>query len=157
MSELLRSYQWDFMMKDLDVCTNTAPPRDLSSSRHTVLVMDDDEMVRAMLAIILKRLGYQVKTCVNGEEAIEEYRSAKEAGTPYLTVIVDLVIPGGMGGKEAAKYILRIDPGAKLIVSSGRLADPAMTDYKNHGFHASLPKPYTASDLAKILTALQPI
>jgi two-component system, cell cycle sensor histidine kinase and response regulator CckA len=117
----------------------------------SVLVMDDDEMIRDMAAMLLKRLGYIATTCVNGEEAIALYRNAKESGTPYLTVIIDLMIIGGMGGKDAAKQILCIDPGARLIVSSGNSADPAMADYKSYGFHASLPKPYKPSDMAAVL------
>ena len=129
-----------------------------SSTGHmvvSVLVMDDDEMIRDMAAILLKRLGYNPTTCVNGEEAIELYRTAKESGTPYLAVIIDLMILDGMGGKDAAKHILRIDPGARLIVSTGNSADPVMADYESYGFHASLPKPYGPSDMAAVLaTAL---
>jgi len=120
----------------------------------SVLVMDDDETIRDLSAFIIKHLGYNVTTCVNGEEAIELYKSAKESGSPYLTVIIDLMIYGGMGGKDAAQHILRIDPNAKLIVSSGNSADPVIADYKRYGFCASLPKPYKPSDMAKLLTSL---
>ena len=85
------------------------PSNEPSTTDHdlgTVLVMDDDEMIRTMAAVLLERLGYNATTCVNGEEAIELYRHAKESGSPYLTVIIDLMILGGMGGKDAAKQIL---------------------------------------------------
>jgi two-component system, cell cycle sensor histidine kinase and response regulator CckA len=120
----------------------------------SVLVMDDEENIRYMAAAMLKYLGYSVTTCANGEEAIELYRNAKESGTPYLTVIMDLIIYGGMGGEDAAKQILLIDSNAKLIVSSGYLDDPVMADHKSFGFLASLPKPYKSSDLAEALATL---
>jgi two-component system, cell cycle sensor histidine kinase and response regulator CckA len=132
------------------------PSGRLSTSVHavgSVLVMDDDEAIRVLAVFILEHLGYTVTTCVNGEEAIELYRNAKESGTPYLTGIIDLMILGGMGGKDAAKHILRIDPVARLIVSSGNSADPIMAHYESYGFHASLPKPYKISDLAKLLAS----
>jgi len=129
-------------------------PSTLDHTVACVLVMDDDEMIRNLSAGILERIGYNVTTCTKGEEAIELYKNAKQYGTPYLTVIIDLMILGGMGGQETAKEILRIDPGAKLIVSSGNSASPVMADYKSYGFHASLPKPYRISDLATILESL---
>lgn len=120
----------------------------------SVLVMDDDEAIRVMAAFILEHLGYDATTCVNGEEAIELYRIAGESGTPYLAVIIDLMILGGMGGKDAAQHILRIDPTARLIVSSGNSADPAMANYVSYGFYASLPKPYKPSDMAAVLATV---
>jgi len=120
----------------------------------SVLVMDDDETIRDLSAFILEHLGYNVTTCINGEEAIEYYKSSIESGTPYLTVIIDLMIYGGMGGKDAAQHILRIDPCAKLIVSSGNSSDPVMADYGSYGFCASLPKPYKPSEMAKLLAHL---
>ena len=126
----------------------------MNSAIGSVLVMDDDEMIRAMSTILLKRLGYNATTCVNGEEAIELYRNAKESGTPYIAVIIDLMIPHGMGGKDAAKQILRIDPDARLIVSTGNSADPVMADYESYGFYASLPKPYKPSDMAAVLATV---
>ena len=119
-----------------------------------ILVMDDEETVRDIASAMLKILGYSATTCSNGEEAVELYCKAKESGTPYLTVIMDLTIQGGMGGKDAAEKILLSDPNAKLVVSSGYSDDPVMADHKSFGFCLSLPKPYRPSDLAKILTEL---
>lgn len=116
--------------------------------------MDDDEMIRDMAAILLKRLGYNPTACVNGEEAIELYRNAREAGTPHLAVIIDLMILDGMCGQEAAREILHMDPSARLIVSTGNSFDPVMADYESYGFHASLPKPYTPSDMAAVLATV---
>jgi len=141
-------------MKPTSSIHQETPSCGLSTTDHatgSILVMDDDEMIREMAAILLVRLGYNPTTCVNGEEAIELYRTAKESGTPYRAVIIDLMILDGMGGKDAAKQILSIDPGARLIVSTGNSADPVMADYESYGFHASLPKPYGPSDMAAVL------
>jgi two-component system, cell cycle sensor histidine kinase and response regulator CckA len=123
-------------------------------SIHSILVMDDEKSIRDVTASMLKYLGYEVTTCANGEDAIELYRNAKESGTPYLAVIMDLIIYGGMGGEDAAKQILHIDSNAKLIVSSGYLENPAMVDHQSFGFCGSLPKPYKSSDLAEALAPL---
>ena len=126
----------------------------IDCSGRPILVMDDEAIIRNIVASMLKHLGYTATTCATGEEAIELYRTAKESGTPYFTVIMDLTVFGGMGGKDAAKQILLIDPNAKLIVSSGYSDDPVMADHKSFGFCLSLPKPYRSSDMAEILVAL---
>jgi CheY-like chemotaxis protein len=122
--------------------------------QNSILVMDDEKMIRNLISSMLEMLGYQVATCSNGEEAIELYKNALQSGTPYLTVVMDLTICGGMGGKDAAKQILLIDANAKLIVSSGYSDDPVMANHRHYGFSALLPKPYTVSDLARVLNAL---
>ena len=120
----------------------------------SILVMDDEKIIRDLAASMLECLGYNVSVCANGEEAIERYNNARDSGNPYLTVLMDLTIHGGMGGKDAAMHILRIDPNAKLIVSSGYSADPVMADHKSFGFLLSLPKPYRVSDMAEVLATL---
>ncbi|QSV46943.1 hybrid sensor histidine kinase/response regulator [Geobacter benzoatilyticus] len=115
-----------------------------------VLVMDDDEMVRDFATMALERLGHVVATCGNGGEAIASYRAAKEAGTPFSVVIMDLTIPGGMGGAETARRIRDFDPDALLVVSSGYSDDPVMANYREYGFCAALEKPYTAAKIAEI-------
>ena len=120
-----------------------------------VLVMDDEEMLRELSEQILSHLGYQVTTCANGEEAIKLYVSAKEEGEPFFTVIMDLTIPGGMGGKEAAQHILGYDPAARLIVSSGYSNDLALSDYGNYGFCGAVVKPYKVAELANTLESLR--
>ncbi|MHC1696832.1 MAG: CHASE4 domain-containing protein [Geobacteraceae bacterium] len=112
-----------------------------------ILVMDDEEMIRNLSAELLSLLGYQVYTCSSGEEAIDMYKTALEIGNPLCAVIMDLTIPGGMGGKEAAQSILAIDPAARLIVSSGYSNDPVLAEYSKYGFVAAVSKPYTADKL----------
>jgi two-component system, cell cycle sensor histidine kinase and response regulator CckA len=118
----------------------------------TVLVMDDEEIVRALATITLVHAGYTVETCENGDEAIAMYCWAKNAGTPFIATIMDLTIPGGMGGAEAARQILAFDPEAVLIVSSGYSADPVMANHRQYGFRAAIEKPYKAQDIFRVIT-----
>lgn len=120
----------------------------------SILVMDDEEMIRDIAREILEYLGYQVTTCATGEEAVALYKAARESGAPFLAVIMDLTIQGGMGGKEAAQYILSIDPAARLIVSSGYSGDPVMAEYGNYGFSGAVVKPYEAMEIAQVLSAV---
>jgi PAS domain S-box-containing protein len=124
-----------------------------ASCGGSVLVMDDEEMIRDLTSAMLTQLGYEVKTCADGGEAVSRYRAALEAGAPFSAVIMDLTIPGGMGGKEAAGMILALDPEARLIVSSGYSNDPVMAQYADFGFSATLLKPYTVSDIAQALAS----
>ena len=136
--------------------TNSLHGRSVTgNSDHSILVMDDEKIIRELAASMLECLSYKATTCTKGEEAIELYRIAKDSGTPYLAVIMDLTIFGGMGGKGAAQQILRIDRNAKLIVSSGYSDDPVMADHRKYGFRSMLPKPYKISDLAKVLDDLR--
>lgn len=120
----------------------------------TVLVMDDEQIVRNVVAKMLKTLGYQATTCVDGGHAVDLYEKAMASGTPFLAAIMDLNIPGGMGGREAAQQILAIDPAARLIVSSNNTYDPAMTDHESYGFCSVMPKPCKIIELKEVLTAL---
>jgi CheY-like chemotaxis protein/anti-sigma regulatory factor (Ser/Thr protein kinase) len=119
-----------------------------------ILVMDDEEMVRLVARTMLKRIGYEVESANDGAEAIELYKKAKELGQPFDAVIMDLTVPGGMGGKEAIKKILDVDPEVKAIVSSGYFNDPVMADFKRYGFCGVVAKPYTIRELSEVLSAL---
>jgi CheY-like chemotaxis protein len=116
--------------------------------------MDDEVMIRNLAEDMLTSLGYQVQTCVNGEEAISIYKAAHKAGTPYAAVIMDLTIPGGLGGREAAKEILDFDKNAVMIVSSGYSNDPVMAEHTKFGFRAVLAKPYKAHEIVMVLDEL---
>ena len=134
----------------------TTGDRPAAGQHHggSILVMDDEEMIRELAAEMLGHLGYRVTTCINGEEAVANYLAAHSSGSPFSAVIMDLTIPGGMGGKEAARQILEIDPLARLIVSSGYSSDPIMSDYLRYGFSAVVAKPYKVSELGQALEAL---
>jgi len=127
---------------------------DISHCSGHILVMDDEEMIRNLSSELLSLLGYQVHTCCSGEEAIDMYKIAQEIDTPFYAVIMDLTIPGRMGGKEAAQAILDIDREARLIVSSGYSNDPVMAEYTKYGFIAAISKPYTVDKMIKTMTLL---
>ncbi|MHB0876101.1 MAG: PAS domain-containing hybrid sensor histidine kinase/response regulator [Anaerolineae bacterium] len=122
-----------------------------------ILVMDDEKVVREVARRILTRLGYDVATAGDGAEAVEAYRRAKDEGKPYVAVVMDLTVPGGMGGREAAKLLKELDPSAKVIVSSGYSTDPVMSHYKEYGFDGVAAKPYRfpelAGELARVLSS----
>ena len=126
----------------------------VAKTTTTLLVMDDEEMIRNMAAAMLGSLGYQVTTCASGEEAIALYKQASQSGKPFAGVIMDLTIPGGMGGQEAARIIRGLDSQAYLIVSSGYCNDPVMSDFRSYGFNAAVRKPYTVSELTGVLKVI---
>jgi PAS domain S-box-containing protein len=127
----------------------TKTPKDHGGG--SILVMDDEEMIRELAAGMLEEIGYQVTTCDEGSEAIRLYKAAKGSGTPFSAVIMDLTIPGGKGGKETAEEIIVFDPFACLIVSSGYSNDPIMSDYRTFGFTGAIAKPYRIDELAEVL------
>ncbi len=107
-----------------------------------ILIMDDEEPIRMMIEEMVKDLGYSAEHARDGEEAIDLYRKAKEAGQGFDVVIMDLTIQGGMGGKEAIAQLKEYDPGVKAIVSSGYSNDPIMSQYEKYGFCGVVKKPF---------------
>lgn len=120
----------------------------------SILVMDDEEIIRDLTDNMLSYLGYQVTTCSTGTEAITQYQAAMESGAPFSAVIMDLTIPGGMGGKETAERILAINPDACMIVSSGYSNDPIMAGFSAYGFSGAVSKPYNMSEFEQLLSLL---
>ncbi len=116
-----------------------------------ILVVDDDEGVRRSAGMGLKRLGYQVEVAKDGAEGIGIYEEAIKGKRPFDAVIMDLTIPGGMGGKEGIRRLKRIDPDARVIVSSGYSEDPVMSEFREYGFVGVVQKPYKIEDLGEIL------
>jgi PAS domain S-box-containing protein len=120
------------------------------------LVMDDEETIRTLVRQMLRRMGYAVTLTEEGEQAVAAYRESMEAGTPFDLAILDLTVPGGMGGREAAVRMREMDPGLTAVVSSGYATDPVMADFENHGFAAALVKPYSMRELGEVLERLFP-
>jgi PAS domain S-box-containing protein len=115
--------------------------------RGRILLMDDEEMIRVVASELLRLLGYEVTCAADGAEAIELYTRALDKKEPFSVVIMDLTVPGGMGGKTAIEKLREIDPNVRAIVSSGYSTDPVMSDYRRYGFQGIVPKPYNAKDL----------
>ncbi|MFH1147603.1 MAG: response regulator [Pseudomonadota bacterium] len=116
-----------------------------------ILVMEDEELVRVVIGHMLAHLGYSVEYAGDGKQAIEQYLHAKSQGNPFDAVIMDLTIPGGMGGREAIRRLRDLDSEVKAVVSSGYSNDPIMSDYENYGFKAVIAKPYRIEDLSRVL------
>lgn len=130
--------------------------KSLSSSeiRKKILVMDDEDMVGEIACQMLDYLGFDAVHVVDGKAAIQEFLSQKDKGAPFNAVIMDLTIPGGMGGEEAVHEILAIDPAAQVFVSSGYSTDPAMVNFRDYGFTGVIVKPFDLSAIQKILVQL---
>ncbi len=109
--------------------------------------MDDDEPILEVGSELLRMNGYAVDCALNGEEALALYSKAWENNDPYIVVIMDLTIRGGMGGKETIARLLEMDPKAKAIVSSGYSNDPVMANFRDYGSLGMVPKPYGISDM----------
>ncbi len=120
-------------------------------NRGKVLLMDDDDMIRLAASEMLKQIGCEVVISAEGSEALEKYKAAKTSGAPFDAVILDLTIPGGMGGKETIRRLLELDPEVKAIVSSGYSSDAIMANYLQYGFSGVLTKPYHIKELAVAL------
>jgi len=119
--------------------------------RKRILFMDDEEVIRNLAAEFLTLGGCEVTVANDGEEAIMLYAQAMRQGKKFDLVILDLTIPGGMGGKETLARILNLDPKVTAIASSGYSHDPIMSDYRGHGFVAVLPKPYDGNQIQEIV------
>lgn len=122
----------------------------------SVLVMDDEEHIRLLAREILERLGCSAVLAREGSEAVSIYKEALRQGRPFDFVILDLTVKDGMGGEEAFKTILEIDPMVRAVVTSGYGNDPALMEFERRGFSGALPKPYSLDDLKKILQRLVP-
>jgi len=129
--------------KDVIVPTETAHGR--------IMIMDDEEMIRNLVHKMLSRRGFEVVSAEDGEKAIQLYQEATENGRPIDLIIMDLTIPGGMGGKEAIKEIHKIDPEAKVIVSSGYSNDSVMANFGEYGFCGAMVKPFQIRELMEIV------
>ena len=125
--------------------------RELLPGKGKILVMDDEAMVREVLGAMLRTLGYEAKFAKDGVEAIELFSQAQGSADPFASVILDLTVPGGMGGREAMAKLLKIDPQVKAMVSSGYFDDPIMADFQKYGFAGVIAKPYKVAELGKVL------
>jgi len=119
-----------------------------------VLILDDDEDVRMLLECVLKKMGLQAAATASSNEAVIMYQQALALGQPYTAAILDMNIPGEMGGVEVAEKILALDPAAFLYVSSGNDFDPVMQSFREYGFSGKINKPLYYADAVE---AFKPI
>ena len=141
-------------LSDKTAARENAAPVSAAGGCGRILVMDDECFIRDILGRFFTHFGYEVGYAKDGSEALVLYKAACEEGRPYHLVIMDLVIPGGMGGREAIGQLLEIDPQAKVVVSSGYSNDPIMADYRRYGFQDAIAKPYRNEELRAVVQRL---
>lgn len=129
----------------------SALPRGGGKASVRVLVVDDEDMVRKILSRMLGLLGHETVLAVSGDEAVRMVQAAQEAGEHFPLAIMDLTMPGSLGGVEATAALIKMDPDMKVIVSSGYSDDRAIADYAKYGFSAAIQKPYTLDILRETL------
>lgn len=137
-----------------ELSTNKAVAPEMPKGSGKILIMDDDEVVRQVGTEMLNLLGYEVVESRDGEEALEKYRQALQSDTPFDAVILDLTVPGRMGGKETIAGLREMNPEIKAIVSSGYSHDPIMAEFRNYGFSEVIPKPYSFEKLGSTVRSL---
>jgi CheY-like chemotaxis protein len=126
------------------------PPRKVRACKK-VLLMDDEELVRKGAAWLLRDAGYEVECAREGAEAVELYREALEANRPFDAVVLDLTVPGGVGGEECMRQLRALDPRVRAIVCSGYSDEPVVADFRQYGFRGVVTKPFTLDDLLAAL------
>ena len=123
----------------------------LKHGRGTILIMDDEEPIRLLAREMLAHCGYQCVLAKDGHETIELYQQALNQHHPFSAVILDLTVPGGLGGKDTILRLRELDPHVIAFVSSGYSNDPIMANYQSYGFHGVITKPYSLIGLSTIL------
>jgi len=129
--------------------SRSKPDETVPCGKGRLLIMEDEEIIRDLISELLVERGYDVVLAKDGEEAVRAYEVAITTGNRFDVVLMDLTIPGGMGGKEAIGKLLERDPNAKVIVSSGYSNDPIMAEFKEYGFVGVLPKPYNPDEVVR--------
>jgi two-component system cell cycle sensor histidine kinase/response regulator CckA len=130
------------------------PGAEMTRGTGKILIMDDEEIILDVVAAMLSKAGYSVASARDGRQMLDIYQKAQLNGEAFDVVILDLTIPGGMGGKEAIEHLLQLDPQAKALVSSGYSNDPVMADYASFGFQGSVAKPYRTEDLCSTVSQI---
>jgi CheY-like chemotaxis protein len=129
-------------------------PAQETQNRGRILLMDDEESIRTIAEILFGKLGYDITTVSDGASAVDAYRTAMDEGRPYRVVIMDLIVPFGMGGREAMQILREINPDIRAVVSSGYTTDSVMEKFRDYGFSAAVEKPYRLETLLEIVQQL---
>jgi len=122
--------------------------------RGRILVMDDEQLVLDMAGAAVRRLGYAATLSRSGAEAIVQYQIGLDSGRRFDAVILDLTVPGGIGGPETLSRLRQIDPGVRAALCSGYSDHPAVTDWAGSGFTAFIAKPYSLKAFEDLLAKL---
>lgn len=117
-----------------------------------VLLMDDEDIIRGVAGAFLQRFGHSATLVADGAQAVRTYAEAKERGHPFDVVILDLTVPGGMGGLETLTQLRSLDPQVRAVASSGYSSDPVLSNFQSHGFRGILPKPYDLKTFSTLLS-----
>ena len=125
--------------------------KSIAKGKGKILIMDDEEQIRDLCAKFLIKLGYIVTTVENPHKLIDQFTFAEQQNKPYDLVILDLTIPGEIGGEKALKQLRKINSNILAIVSSGYSTDPIIDQYELYGFNGFLKKPYAVIELSDIL------
>ena len=155
-SELGRGSVFSFYLPAEDLSLEDARDQEKPQPRGNgkILVMDDDDAVRSVVSRLLKGYGYKVECAASGNETIRVYKEAYGDGEAFDAVIVDLTIPGGIGGKETIRLLKEFDPTVKAIVSSGYSNDPIMANFREHGFMGVIVKPFNIEDFVRMVESV---
>jgi CheY-like chemotaxis protein len=124
-------------------------PVPLKHGKGKVLIVDDEDDLRRVAQMILKRCGYECIECDNGQDAVKIYQSLYRTGTPPDVVLMDLTLRGGMNGTETATEILALDRDARIVCTSGSVTEDVQMVFLERGFVGVLPKPYEAGELTQ--------
>ncbi|HFE65231.1 MAG TPA: PAS domain S-box protein [Caldithrix sp.] len=126
----------------------------IKKGKGKILIVDDEEAVREIVSQILNDLGYTVTTATSGEEAIRIYSEEFNQSKPFNLVIMDLTLPGGIGGTTAIQKIHDLDPDVKAVVASGYSSDPVMAHFADYGFAGCIKKPFTVKEISSVVSEL---
>ncbi len=127
---------------------------DVKFGQGKILIMDDESQIRRVLGEMVEMCGYQFQAAHNGEEALQLFRQAQQTEEPFSGVILDLTIPGGLGGKDVISQLLLLDPQVRAIVVSGYSNDPVLANYEAYGFRGRVAKPFNLVDLSGVLKSV---
>lgn len=131
-----------------------APTVTAAAKSARVLLMDDEPSIQRIVSHVLQRMGLEVVAVSEGATALREFSVAQHKGRPFDLVLLDLTVPGGMGGREVIDLIRKLDQKVPAIVSSGYSDDPVMANFRHYGFQAVVGKPYDVTQLAEVVNQL---